>query len=91
MHSLGARKFVVMSINPLGYSPMAMNMVKGNRCVQDMNRGAQLFNSQFKSMVDAIKAEMPGSALVFVNSYKIMRDIIKNPISKGTYADTSIS
>ncbi|KAL6209420.1 hypothetical protein ACLB2K_020362 [Fragaria x ananassa] len=90
LHSLGARKFVVMSINPLGCSPMVINMKKllptvmgRNRCVQEMNRAAHLFNSQFKSMIDAIRAQMPGSALVFVNSYKIIRDIIKNPISKG--------
>lgn len=72
---------------------MAMNMMKklptttrhgnGRRCVQDLNRAAHLFNSRLKSMVDAIEAEMPGSALVFVNSYKIIMDIIKNPISKG--------
>ncbi|XP_062022709.1 GDSL esterase/lipase At1g71250-like [Rosa rugosa] len=93
LHSLGARKFVVMSINPLGCSPMAMNMMKlptvtRNRCVQGMNRAVHLFNSRFKSMVDAIRAEMPGSALVFVNSYKIIRDIIKSPISKG-FKDSS--
>lgn len=98
LHSLGARKFVVMSINPLGCSPMAMNMMKnlptttrngnGRRCVKDLNRAAHLFNSRLKSIVDDIRAEMPGSALVFVNSYKIIRDIIKNPISKG-FKDSS--
>lgn len=90
LHSLGARKFVVMSVNPLGCSPvMRMNRPTHNGCVQNMNRAAHLFNSHLKSLVDVIRAEMPGSSLVFVNSYKIIRDIIKNPISKGIYADLS--
>ncbi|XP_021809302.1 GDSL esterase/lipase At1g29670-like [Prunus avium] len=89
LHSLGARKFVVMSINPLGCSPVVrMNRPTHNGCVQNMNRAAHLFNSHLKSLVDVIRAEMPGSSLVFVNSYKIIRDIIKNPISKG-FKDSS--
>ncbi|BBH09056.1 GDSL-like Lipase/Acylhydrolase superfamily protein [Prunus dulcis] len=84
LHSLGARKFVVMSVNPLGCSPVVrMNRPTHNGCVQNMNWAAHLFNSHLKSLVDVIRAEMPGSSLVFVNSYKIIRDIIKNPISKG--------
>ncbi|KAM1105763.1 hypothetical protein ACFX15_002644 [Malus domestica] len=84
LHSLGARKFVLMSINPLGCSPVVrMGRPTHNGCMQKMNRAAHLFNTHLKSLVDGMRAEMPGSALVFVNSYKIIRDIIKNPISKG--------
>ncbi|KAI5318088.1 hypothetical protein L3X38_037796 [Prunus dulcis] len=89
LHNLGARKFVAMSVNPLGCSPVVrMNRPTHNGCVQSMNRAAHLFNSHLKSLVDVIRAEMPGSSLVFVNSYKIIRDIIKNPISKG-FKDSS--
>ncbi|CAN6555455.1 unnamed protein product [Malus baccata var. baccata] len=84
LHSLGARKFVLMSVNPLGCSPVVrMGRPTHNGCMQKMNRAAHLFNTHLKSLVDGMRAEMPGSALVFVNSYKIIRDIIKNPMSKG--------
>ncbi|KAK1554017.1 hypothetical protein Q3G72_006694 [Acer saccharum] len=89
LYSLGGRKFVLISLNPIGCSPM----VKGVRstrdgCLQGLNRAAHLFNTHLKNMVDDIKTHMPGSTLVFVNSYKIIRDIIKNPASTG-FKDTS--
>ncbi|KAI9200632.1 hypothetical protein LWI28_010969 [Acer negundo] len=84
LYSLGGRKFVLISLNPIGCSPM----VKGvrptrNGCLQGLNRAAHLFNTHLKNMVDDIKIHMPGSTLVFVNSYKIIRDIIQNPASTG--------
>ncbi|KAG7942790.1 hypothetical protein I3843_15G005300 [Carya illinoinensis] len=94
LYDLGARKFVLMSVNPIGCSPMAMTMVMTNRparsngCVQGLNRAAHLFNTYLKSLIDVSKPLMPGSTFVYVNSYKIIRDIIKNPISKG-FKDTS--
>ncbi|XP_062097966.1 GDSL esterase/lipase At4g16230-like [Humulus lupulus] len=85
LYRLGGRRFVLMSINPIGCSPMVRIMVQPtqNRCIQGLNLAAQLFNSHLKSLVDTIKPQMPGSTLVYVNSYKIIRDIIRNPFSKG--------
>ncbi|KAA8546340.1 hypothetical protein F0562_002921 [Nyssa sinensis] len=89
LYSLGGRKFVVMSMNPIGCSPMAKAMrPKREGCIQAQNRAAHVFNTYLKSMVDVIKPQMPASNIVFVNSYKIIRDIIKNPTSKG-FKDTS--
>ncbi|KAF5467647.1 hypothetical protein F2P56_011879 [Juglans regia] len=90
LYNLGARKFVLMSVNPIGCSPMAMAMVimTNRRCVQGLNRAAHLFNTYLKSLIDASKPLMPGSTFVYVNSYKIIREIIKNPSSKG-FKDTS--
>lgn len=92
LYSLGGRKFVVISINPIGCSPLN----KINRpstqsgCVEDMNSAAQLFNSQVLSFVDDSKQQMPWSTLVFLNSYQILNDILQNPSSKGTYLSTSL-
>ncbi|CAK9153449.1 unnamed protein product [Ilex paraguariensis] len=89
LYSLGGRRFVLMSVNPNGCSPMVMArqpMRKG--CIQSVNRAVSLFNGYLKSLVDIIKPEMPGSNLVYVNSYKVIRDIIKNPDSKD-FGDAS--
>ncbi|KAM7507651.1 hypothetical protein LguiA_018104 [Lonicera macranthoides] len=95
LYSLGARKFVLMSLNPIGCSPGAMANQQVQKkgavgCVQELNRAAHLFNTYLKSLVDVMKPQMPGSTLVNVNSYKIIRDIIKNPASKG-FGDASNS
>ncbi|XP_071724810.1 GDSL esterase/lipase At1g29670-like [Rutidosis leptorrhynchoides] len=87
LYSLGARKFVLMSLNPLGCSPSVLTGPQRS-CVPELNTAAELFNSYLKSLVDNLRPQMPGAKLVFVNQYKIIMDIIKHPLSKG-FNDTS--
>ncbi|KAB2031192.1 hypothetical protein ES319_D05G288000v1 [Gossypium barbadense] len=82
LYRLGARKFVLMSIYPLGCSPM-LNAMRKDGCIEVMNQAAILFNDGLKSIIDAAKSDMPTSNLVLVNSYNIVTDIIQNPSSKG--------
>ncbi|CAN1235157.1 GDSL esterase/lipase At5g08460 [Linum perenne] len=52
-HSLGARKFVLMSLNPLGCSPFVLvrnPKTKKFTCAQPPNQAAQLFNKKQKLM-----------------------------------------
>lgn len=85
LYSLGGRKFVLMSMYPIGCIPMVKSFKPNQKyCLQELNRGVHQFNTQLKSMVDAIKKQMPGSNLVIVNQYKIIMDIIKDPTSKGS-------
>ncbi|XP_073134361.1 GDSL esterase/lipase At1g29670-like [Henckelia pumila] len=84
LYNLGASKFVLMAINPNGCSPMAKARVPTqDGCIQTLNRAVHMFNAELRNLVDAIRPQMPGSNLVFVNSYKVIMDIIKHPISKG--------
>ncbi|XP_011038179.1 PREDICTED: GDSL esterase/lipase At1g29670-like [Populus euphratica] len=89
LYSLGGRKFALMAVNPIGCSPMVMaNRRTRKGCIQGLNKAAHLFNAHLKSLVDVSKQQMPGSNAVFVNSYKMIRDIIKNPVSRG-FNDTN--
>ncbi|KAG6390329.1 hypothetical protein SASPL_148061 [Salvia splendens] len=91
LHDLGARKFVLMAINPNGCSPMALARVPTQEgCVENLNRASAMFNANLKSLVDEIRPQMPGSNLVFVNAYKILSDIIGSPRSQG-FRDASNS
>ncbi|KAE8728512.1 non-specific lipid-transfer protein-like [Hibiscus syriacus] len=83
LYKLGARKFVLMSINPLGCYPMVNALRNGSNCIEALNRAATLFNDGLKWLVDVAKSDMPESNLVFVNSYKIISDSIENPSSRG--------
>ncbi|XP_038897339.1 GDSL esterase/lipase At4g16230-like [Benincasa hispida] len=82
LYSLGARKMVLISVNPLGCSPMVRTNNKG-QCIEILNQAAQMFNFNLKTLVDIIKPQMPLSNLVFLNSYNIINDIISQPASKG--------
>ncbi|KAF9670666.1 hypothetical protein SADUNF_Sadunf13G0092500 [Salix dunnii] len=89
LYSLGGRKFVLMAVNPIGCSPMVMaSQPRRHGCIHELNRAAHLFNAHLKSLVDVSKQHMPDSNFVFVNSYKIIRKIIRNPVSRG-FKDTS--
>ena len=83
VYGLGARKIVLISVNPLGCSPMVRANNKG-QCLHILNQAAQMFNLNLKTLVDDLKPQMPLSNLVFLNSYKIIDDIISHHISKGT-------
>ncbi|KAA0061248.1 GDSL esterase/lipase [Cucumis melo var. makuwa] len=82
LYSLGARKMVVISVNPLGCSPMVRANNKGE-CIEILNQAAQLFNLNLKTLVDDIKPQIPLSNIVFLNSYNIINDIISQPASQG--------
>ncbi|XP_051124059.1 GDSL esterase/lipase At1g29670-like [Andrographis paniculata] len=83
LYSLGARKFVLASIIPNGCAPMAMASAPGEGCVDRINKAVQMFNIQMRNLTDSLRPQMPGSRLVFVNAYKIVRDIIRYPAING--------
>ncbi|XP_021661702.2 GDSL esterase/lipase At5g08460 isoform X2 [Hevea brasiliensis] len=59
LYNLGGRKFVLMSVNPIGCYPMVKAASNG-RCNYALNKAAHLFNAHLKSLVDAIKPKMTG-------------------------------
>lgn len=85
LYGLGARKFVVLSVQVMGCIPVVRASLASNgSCMEPLNEAAILFNSQLKSLVHTITPQMPGSNLVFVNSYQIIKSFMDDPKSKGT-------
>ncbi|KAM1151497.1 hypothetical protein TB2_033741 [Malus domestica] len=87
LYILGGRKFVVMSINPLGYSPV-VNRPNYIGSPQALNQAAHLYNTQLRTLLDALKSDMPDFSFALVNTYNIITNIIQNPTSTG-FEDTS--
>lgn len=54
----------------------------GAACVEAVNEAAVLFNYYLRQVAKR-KHLMPGSSIVYVNSYKIIRDIISNSTGTG--------
>ncbi|CAN0928387.1 GDSL esterase/lipase At1g29670 [Linum grandiflorum] len=93
IQSLGAKKFVLMSLYPLGCSPTVLvrNPATGTTtCSEPLNQAAQLFNTKLKSMVDDLNKKLTCSKFVLVNSYGIVDGILSNPSLAG-FRDTSNS
>ncbi|XP_065851269.1 GDSL esterase/lipase At4g16230-like [Euphorbia lathyris] len=82
LYRLGGRKFVIMSAYPIGCYPVQRVSPK-QECNQTLNNAAILYNSHLKAMVDDLHSQMPGSRLVFVDTYNIIIDLIADPIAQG--------
>ncbi|KAJ8551250.1 hypothetical protein K7X08_000620 [Anisodus acutangulus] len=86
LYNLGARKFVVMSVYPNGCSPMVLARVPIpplTGCVETVNIALHIYNTNLRSLLDNLTQKMPGSKFVYVNVYKIIKDIIFTPSQYG--------
>lgn len=86
LYALGARKFVIFSIQPMGCTPVvrASLNVTGAECVEPVNGAALLFNGELRSLVDAAGPRMPGASFSVVDSYEIIKDLLVHPRKHGT-------
>ncbi|KAL8110912.1 hypothetical protein AgCh_026612 [Apium graveolens] len=88
LYSLGAQKFVLLSLFPLGCSPLSI-AAQSNRnvCNKSHNKAAVLFNANLRAMVNRIRRQKTGPNVLRVNAYRILRDVIRNPGLNG-FANT---
>ncbi|KAK1267516.1 GDSL esterase/lipase [Acorus gramineus] len=82
LYSLGARKFVLQNINPNGCAPVVTAPMSG-LCNEAINAAILYYNAHLRLLVDHLRLSMPGSKLVYINAYKIIRDIIDDPTHQG--------
>ncbi|KAI3469074.1 hypothetical protein Pfo_025737 [Paulownia fortunei] len=81
LHGLGARKFVVVGIGPLGCIPFirAINLIPGGECSAKVNAFVSSYNQKLKEELDQMNTDMgPNAIFVYANSYDIFREIILN-------------
>ncbi|GAV88898.1 Lipase_GDSL domain-containing protein [Cephalotus follicularis] len=83
LHELGARKFVVVGIGPLGCIPFvrALNLLPGGKCSLEVNELIQGYNEKLNVMLNRLNQEMrPQAIFVYANSYDaFMRILINYP------------
>lgn len=79
---MGARKFVVVGIGPLGCIPFvrALNLfLPGRSCAVQVNRFIQGYNKKLKELLDELNLEGSGEAIfVYANSYDIFMEMVLN-------------
>ncbi|KAK9758201.1 hypothetical protein RND81_01G214900 [Saponaria officinalis] len=80
LYKLGARKFMLVSVYPLGCSPVISH---GVGCLPVQNVAVSIFHEQLINTVNGLKQQLPGVDIVVVNSVKIITDIISNPAASG--------
>lgn len=87
LYSMGARKIIVANVGPIGCIPFQreINPSAGNGCVVFPNQLAQQFNTQLRSLVEELSANLEGSKFIYADVYRIVDDIIQNYSSYGMY------
>ncbi|XP_074270555.1 GDSL esterase/lipase At4g16230-like [Silene latifolia] len=80
LYNLGARRFILVSVYPLGCSPVVS---RGLGCLPIQNGVVSIFYDQLISMVDGLKQQLPASDIVVLNSVKLITDVINNAGAAG--------
>ncbi|RLN13222.1 GDSL esterase/lipase [Panicum miliaceum] len=86
LYALGARKFVIFSIQPTGCTPVvrAFLNITGGACIEPVNHAVALFNSELRRLVDGARSRMPAARLAYIDSYRIIKDMLDHPAKHGT-------
>ncbi|KAK8654906.1 hypothetical protein V6N13_107502 [Hibiscus sabdariffa] len=84
LHTLGARKFLVNNVPPLGCQPFNINTRNNSgSCVEQMNELISVYNDLLPGLLTQLQSTLPGSKFVLRDVYKIFRDVIASPESYG--------
>ncbi|EFJ37218.1 hypothetical protein SELMODRAFT_77440 [Selaginella moellendorffii] len=80
LYSLGARKLVVLSLGPLGCTPLMLNLLNSDgSCIGEVNDQAKNFNAGLQSLLAGLQTKLPGSRLLYANAYDILFSAIQDP------------
>ena len=78
---LGARKFVVVGVGPLGCIPYvrATRLIPEGECSIEVNSVVRGYNSKLKEGLNRLNREVGfGAVFVYANSYDVFRRMIRN-------------
>ena len=80
LHQLGARKFIVVGIGPLGCIPVvrALHLLPSGKCSVKVNELIQEYNKKLREMINGLNQELgpDESVFVYANSFDIVLSII---------------
>ncbi|KAI8546121.1 hypothetical protein RHMOL_Rhmol07G0091800 [Rhododendron molle] len=81
LYGLGARKFVVVGVGPLGCIPFvrALFLLPGGICSAEVNTFVQGYNKKLRAALDRLNRELgPEAIFVHANSYDVFSRILQN-------------
>ncbi|KAK9228976.1 hypothetical protein WN944_021933 [Citrus x changshan-huyou] len=85
LYGLGARKFGVTSLPPLGCFPAARILFgnHGRGCVSRINIAAQQFNKKVNSSASNLQKQLPGLKIVIFDIFKPLFELVQSPSKFG--------
>ncbi|KAK4729412.1 hypothetical protein R3W88_022400 [Solanum pinnatisectum] len=86
LHKLGARKFVVVGVGPLGCIPFirAIGLISKGKCSVEVNTLIRNYNKKLKVELHRLNKDIkPKAIFIYANSYDVFREIILNHKQHG--------
>ncbi|XVF11326.1 hypothetical protein REPUB_Repub08aG0017900 [Reevesia pubescens] len=84
LYTLGARKFLVSNVSPLGCTPIMLNMKKHTgQCVEEVNQRVSAYNKLLPNFLKKLQSTLSGSKFVLGDTYKVFEDVFASPSSYG--------
>ncbi|KAH7427735.1 hypothetical protein KP509_10G057300 [Ceratopteris richardii] len=83
LYNLGARRFSISSLGPLGCIPSQLNINKSpdGTCIPKLQQISVNFNTALKAITEQLNAELPDATYLYVHS--LAGDYISNPTAYG--------
>ncbi|KAL3518002.1 hypothetical protein ACH5RR_020591 [Cinchona calisaya] len=85
LHHLGCRKIVVTGLPPIGCLPIQLTAKLSilRRCVDKENLDSQSYNEKLEKLLPKLQETLPGTKILYVDTYSHLMDMIKNPQKYG--------
>ncbi|KAF0922674.1 hypothetical protein E2562_001072, partial [Oryza meyeriana var. granulata] len=83
LYNLGARRFVIAAVGSMACIPNMRARNPANMCLPDVDDLIIPFNSKVKSMVNTLNVNLPRSKFIFVDTYAMISEVLRNPWSYG--------
>ncbi|KAM5546922.1 GDSL esterase/lipase [Rosa sericea] len=90
LYNLGARKFGIISVPPIGCCPAARVGPKSNDssvCVEELNNLALTFLAQTEDLLQKLSSELKGLMYSLGNAYEMTMSMLEDPLAFG-FKDT---
>ncbi|CAN6444206.1 unnamed protein product [Victoria cruziana] len=89
IHRLGARKFVVVGVPPLGCMPLVKAVRGKDKCVEELNQVVVRFNNKIKQKLETANQWMGAQVITaYVDAYSVLLNAIEQPAKYGFSVST---
>ncbi|XP_060196180.1 GDSL esterase/lipase At2g24560-like [Lycium barbarum] len=85
LYDLGCRNIIVNGLPPIGCLPIQMTAKSPllRTCINKENFDAQIYNQKLEHLLLQLQAHLPGSKILYIDSYAFVSDLINNAQEYG--------
>ncbi|XP_059653920.1 GDSL esterase/lipase At5g55050-like [Cornus florida] len=80
LYNLGARKFGIISVPPIGCCPSQRVFNATGGCLENINEAARAFHSALDTLLSKLSSDLQDMKYSLGNTYKMTIDVIDNPL-----------